>query len=106
LIALDGIGNLVAQDGHLALIDNIWPGNPEFVDEKWIQETFDREGFKLVKRVPIRAGRWWMLYLIRYGFVSISWLPRIADYELRLRSVTSGRDRWRYTNVLFLFQRR
>lgn len=106
LIAVKGSGDLVAQGGHLALVDNIWPGNPEFVEEEWIRQTFDREGFYLVKRVPIRAGRWWMLYPIRYGLVSRAWLPKIAEYELRLRSGMSGRERWRYTNVLFLFQRR
>jgi SAM-dependent methyltransferase len=105
LDVVEGSGRYLAPGGHLLVVENVWPGKKNFINEDWLLETFRNEGLELIKRIPIRAGRWWLLYLIRYGIIPRRWLPSIANYELAIRSKEDGRSQWRYTNVLFLFQK-
>jgi len=98
-----GCGKFVAPHGHLVVVDNIWKDNPNFLTEAWILNTFEKEGFKLQQRIPIRAGRWWLLYLIRYGLIPRRWFDSIAEYELRLCAKAVKFSKWRYFNVMYLF---
>jgi hypothetical protein len=64
-----------------------------------------KEGLRLVRRVPLRAARWWMIYLIRYGLIPESLYGRIADWELARMAKRQGSPRWQYWNTLFVFEK-
>ncbi|MDJ0749805.1 MAG: class I SAM-dependent methyltransferase [Woeseiaceae bacterium] len=105
LDALKGFGRYLQAGARVMVVDNVWKGNEKFVDENWLVELFRDEGLELKSRVPIRAGRWWLLYMIRYGLVPRSRFDAIADYELKLRAQQPNLSSWRYFNVLFNFRR-
>lgn len=105
LTSLRGIGSYVAPRGHLVVVDNIWPNNPEYIPEQEIVSLFKDEGFKLELRVPFRAARWWLLYLIRYGLVPKRFFDRIAEYELRKMKSLKRLPSWQYSNVFYLFKK-
>ncbi len=54
---------------------------------------------------PIRKGRWWLLYLIRYGFVPRFWFPTLAAWELRRRRAQGGEISY-YEDYLFVNRKR
>ena len=47
--------------------------------------AFKESGLECLRYYPIRKGRWWLLYLIRYGWVFDRTLPRIARWEMKKR---------------------
>jgi SAM-dependent methyltransferase len=53
---------------------------------------------------PIRNGRWWLLYLIRYGVIPKGWYHRIASYELKKRREEGDFIR-SYKDFLFLLRK-
>lgn len=105
LDAIKGVGRYVSTGGCVAVVDNVRVNHPDFLKEEDITKIMENEGLRLDQVIPIRAGRWWMIYLIRYGFVPESWLERIADYELKLREKSHKRYRWQYLNIVFLFRK-
>lgn len=66
--------------------------------------AFERHGFECVCHYPIRAGRWLILYLIRYGFIPKSLLPPIARFELFIRKINLGPNLY-YKDYLFEFKK-
>jgi len=46
-------------------------------------EAFKESKLECLQYYPIRRGRWWLLYLIRYGMIPKGWFHRIACYELK-----------------------
>ena len=105
LDSVPGFSQFLAPHASVIVVDNIWRGHDTFLDESWLMETFEKEGLELVSRVPIRAGRWWLLYMIRYGLIPRSRFDAIANYELKLRARQPKLSWWRYFNVLFHFRR-
>lgn len=103
--ATAGLGQYIAQNGLIAVVDNIRKGHLDYVSESKIIEIFKLQGLRLQKRINLRAARWWLLYLIRYGFVPISWMDSIAEYELKKRAKSNKMPRWQYTNVMFIFKK-
>lgn len=64
-------------------------------------QGFEEAKLECLKHYPIRNGRWWLLYLIRYGFIPRSWFPKIAAFELeRIRK--SEKKISYYRDYLFL----
>jgi SAM-dependent methyltransferase len=102
----EGIGRYLGDGARVVLVDNIRAKHPDFLSEEAIRGLMQHEGLRLVERVPLRAGRWWLIYLIRYGLVPESWFGRIADWELRRMARMQGTPRWQYWNVLFIFEKR
>ncbi len=100
-----GIGAYLAPQGRLVVVDNIRDGHPAYVPEADLVRRFEAEGLRLERRIPLRAGRWWVVYLIRYGFIPARWLERLADYELQKRQHQTRRPRWQYLNVMFVFRK-
>ena len=105
LDALKGFGRFLKPGGQVVVVDNIWKGNDRYIDEDWLLRSFRDEGLELESRTPIRAGRWWLLYMIRYGLVPESKFDAIAEHELQLRARQPKLSSWRYFNVLFQFRR-
>ena len=47
--------------------------------------ALEASGLDCLRHDPIRRGRWWLLYLIRYGLIPESCLSRIALWEMKKR---------------------
>jgi SAM-dependent methyltransferase len=63
--------------------DNPKMGRPTLKD---YLDAFQESKLECLQYYPIRNGRWWLLYLIRYGIMPIRFFSKIARYEiLRLR---------------------
>ena len=72
--------------GGLYLIEQVsdGPNRPwRGLDE--VTRACQGAGLAVERRRPVRKGRWWLLYLIRFGMVPPSLLERAARWELRLR---------------------
>lgn len=102
---VSGFGHYLAKDARVVLVENLRVGHPDYLPEALIIEMMQEEGLRLFERVPLRAARWWMIYLIRYGLIPESLYGRIADWELARMAKRQGSPRWQYWNVLFVFDK-
>lgn len=91
LALLTETARCLAPGGRLYLLEQVsdradrpWRGAGEVID------LCARAGLGLERKRPVRKGRWWLLYLIRYGVVPESLIDRAARYELRLREKEPG----------------
>jgi SAM-dependent methyltransferase len=100
---IKGVGRFLSPKATIVVIDNIREGHPDYLPETQIIDLFKAEGLCLEKRIPIRAGRWWPLYFIRYGLIPHSWFESIAEYELALRARNNKIPVRQYYNVLYIF---
>lgn len=105
LDVVPGFARFLAADACVLVVENVRSGHPEYLPETVIIEMMQSEGLRLIKRVPVRAARWWGIYLIRYGIIPVTWFRRIADWELDRMSRRSGVPRHQYWNVLYVFQK-
>jgi SAM-dependent methyltransferase len=105
LDVVHGLGRYVAPGGKIFLVENIRAGHPDYIPEAKIVEMMAQEDMFLVKRVPIRSARWWVIYLIRYGLIPRRFLNAIAEWELVRMERKKGAPRFQYWNVLFVFEK-
>lgn len=78
--------------------DNRMIGRPE---AKEYLQSFEAADLTCLRHHPIRNGRSWMLYLIRYGLIPRSHFPRIACHELEKVKEEKGLVRF-YKDYLFV----
>ena len=104
--ALSSLAQYLKRDGGFCLIeqasDNPKVGRPNV--EEYL-EAFKELNLECLRYYPIRKGRWWMLYLIRYGIIPKGWLHQIARYELEKRRKEKEVIRF-YKDFLFLLRGR
>jgi SAM-dependent methyltransferase len=67
-------------------------------------DAFKEAKLECLRYYPIRKGRWWMLYLIRYGMIPKGWFGQIAHYELEKRRREKGFVR-HYKDFLFVLRK-
>jgi len=93
------------KGGRFCLIEQV-SDNPKLARAtvKEYLESFQKSELKSLLFYPIRKGRWWALYLIRYGLIPKSWFPRIAHYELTKRREEKGWIRF-YKDFLFFLEK-
>jgi SAM-dependent methyltransferase len=103
LDAAKGMGRFLADGARVLLVENIRSGHPAYLTETQIVELMRQEGLSLIKRVPLRAARWCVVYLIRYGFIPEKCFSALAEWELNRMSGRQGVPRWQYWNVLLVF---
>ena len=103
LDVVPGIGRFLAPDARVLVVENIRSGHPEYLPEALITEVMQAEGLELIKRVPLRAARWWVIYLIRYGIIPTTSFSRIAEWELDRMASRTESPKWQYWNVLYVF---
>ena len=84
--------------GKLILIEQV-SDHPEVGRPRLREYLQAFEESKLIcsRYYPLRNGRWWCLYLIRYGFVPGKWFRQIASWELkrnrgRIESISYYKD--------------
>jgi len=102
---INGFGRYLAEDAQVILVENLRVENADYLPEALIIEMMQKEGLRLVRRIPLRAARWWMIYPIRYGLIPESLFGRIAEWELNRMEKRQGLPRWQYWNVLFMFEK-
>jgi SAM-dependent methyltransferase len=96
---------LVRPGGRLVVIDNLRKYDPRYLPETWFDETFARDGLRPILKVPIRASRWPIIYLIRYGLIPRCWFDAIASWELRRMGRKKRVPRFSYYNYLFVYEK-
>jgi SAM-dependent methyltransferase len=102
---LSRLAHYLKKDGRLYLIEQV-SDNPK-VRRPQIEEylrAFKESKLECFQHYPIRNGRWWLLYLIRYGLIPEGWFRRIAVWELMKTRKTKKRISY-YRDYLFLIKR-
>jgi SAM-dependent methyltransferase len=102
---LSSLTQYLRKDGKLFLIeqasDNPKAERPKV--EEYLQ-AFKESKLECLQHYPIRSGRWWLLYLIRYGMIPKGWFRRIAFWELMKNRKAKGTISY-YKDYLFLIRR-
>jgi len=81
---LSRLAQYLRKDGMFYFIEQV-SDSPK-VDRPNLKEYLDAFGSSKLESLqyyPIRSGRWWILYLIRYGLVPPKWFPQIAVWEIK-----------------------
>jgi SAM-dependent methyltransferase len=102
---LSSLAQYLKKDGMFYLIEQA-SDNPK-VERPKVEEylqAFKESKLECLQHYPIRNGRWWLLYLIRYGGIPKSWFCQIAQYELEKRRREKGFIR-SYKDFLFLLRK-
>lgn len=111
-VKAETLGNVISQlSGYLKsggrfyfieqVSDNPKVGRPKL---KEYLQTFEEAKLECLQYYPIRSGRWWLLYLIRYGIIPRRSFSRIAKNEIlncRKEEKTSSY----YQDYLFVLKR-
>ena len=102
---LSSLARCLGKDGMGYLIEQV-SENPK-VERPQVEQylkAFKESKFECLRHYPIRSCRWWLLYLIRYGFIPKNWFSRIAHHELSKRRRERGRIHG-YKDFLFLLRK-
>ncbi len=102
--ALSNLSQYLRKDGRLCVIEQA-SDNPkvERPNVKKYLQAFQESNLECLRHYPIRNGRWWMLYLIRYGMIPKGRLYQIARYELEKRRKETESIRF-YKDFLFMLR--
>ena len=105
LKTLSSLSQYLKEDGRFYLIEQA-SDDPEVKRPrvKDYLQAFQESKLRCLDYYPIRNGRWWVLYLIRYGLIPGRWFPRIASHELKKRRGEKGRIR-PYKDFLFMLKK-
>lgn len=103
---LSGLAQCSKKDGRFYLIEQA-SDNPKIERPEVEQylKAFKESKLECLRYYPIRSGRWWLLYLIRYGLIPKNWFSRIAHDELLKRRRERGRIHV-YKDFLFLLKKK
>ena len=99
------LARYLREDGKLYLIEQA-SDNPAVRRPKVKEylKALKESKLECLRYYPIRNGRWWMLYLIRYGLIPKRWFPQIAFRELTKNRQIDKRISY-YRDYLFLIKR-
>lgn len=100
------IPNYVKPGGKILIIDNIKEGDKRYIPESWFFNAFQDSGFYLSNKIPIRASRWPLIYMIRYGIVPECWFNAIAEWELNRMQKKKKAPKLSYHNYLFIYEKK
>jgi SAM-dependent methyltransferase len=99
------LSRYLKSGGRFYLIEQA-SDNPE-VERPRVEDylqAFKDSKLECLQYYPIRNGRWWLLYLIRYGMIPEGWFHRIAIWEL-MKNRKTGKHISYYKDYLFLIKR-
>jgi SAM-dependent methyltransferase len=102
---LSGLAQYLKKDGTLYLIEHV-SDSPKGGGRslKEYLDAFGSSGMECLQHYPIRKGRWWLLYLIRYGLVPHKWFSHIASWEMNKNRKREDKIAY-YRDYLFLLKR-
>jgi SAM-dependent methyltransferase len=99
------LSGYLAPGGRMCLIEQA-SGSPA-VSRPRVRDyldVFDVSSLECLRHYPVRKGRWWLLYLIRYGLVPGGLMTAIASWEVRHRKRGHGSISC-YEDHLFLLKK-
>ena len=102
---LSSLVQYLKKDGTFYFIEQV-SDSPK-VDRPSLKEFLDAFGsskMECIQYYPIRNGRWWMLYLIRYGLIPHKWFSPIASWEMNKNRKKEEKIAY-YKDYLFLLKR-
>ena len=102
---LSSLAQYLKKDGRFYFIEQV-SDSPK-VERPKVKEylqAFKESKLGCLQYYPIRNGRWWMLYLIRYGLVPHKWFPQIASWEMNKNRKREDKITY-YRDYLFLLKR-
>jgi len=102
---LSSLARYSKKDGRFYLIEQA-SDNPK-MDRPNIKnylDAFKESKLEYLQHYPVRKGRWWMLYLIRYGLVPQKWFSKIAVWEINKNRKKEDKILY-YKDYLFLLKR-
>jgi SAM-dependent methyltransferase len=102
---LSSLAQCLKKDGALYIIEHV-SDSPK-AGRRSLKEYLDAfcsSGIKCLRHYPIRKGRWWFLYLIRYGLVPHKWFSKIASWEMNKNRKREDKIT-HYRDYLFLLKR-
>jgi SAM-dependent methyltransferase len=81
---LSSLAQYLRKDGRFCFVEQA-SSNPKVhrPNLKEYLDAFSSLKMECLQYYPIRDGRWWVLYLIRYGLVPLKWFPQIAIWEIK-----------------------
>jgi SAM-dependent methyltransferase len=99
------LAQYLKEDGKFYLIEQS-SDNPKVERPKADEylQAFKESKLECLQYYPIRNGRWWMLYLIRYGVIPKRRFNQIAHYELEKRRREMGIVHF-YKEFLFMLRK-
>jgi SAM-dependent methyltransferase len=99
------LAQYLKNQGKLCLVEQV-SDNPKVSRPKLEEylQAFEESELKHLQSYPVRNGRWWMLYLIRYGLIPKGWFHRIAVWELMKNRKTEKQIPY-YKDYLFLIEK-
>ncbi|HVP80504.1 MAG TPA: class I SAM-dependent methyltransferase [Thermodesulfobacteriota bacterium] len=102
---LSSLAQYLKKDGMFCFIEQVSdspkrgrPGLKEYLD------AFGSSGMECLQHYPIRKGRWWLLYLIRYGLIPQKWFSKIAVWEMNKNRKKEDKILY-YKDFLFLLKK-
>jgi SAM-dependent methyltransferase len=103
---LSELARCLKPDGKVYLVeqvsDNPAVGRPSLSE---YLKVFEELKLEVLQRFAIRNGRWWLLYLIRYGVIPRRWFARIAKKETRRLRTDEGSPVSYYRDFLFVLKK-
>jgi SAM-dependent methyltransferase len=93
------------NEGRFYLVEQA-SDNPE-VERPRVEDylqAFKDSKLDCLQYYPIRKGRWWLLYLIRYGMIPKKWFPQVAFWELERKRKIEKNISY-YKDYLFLLKK-
>jgi cyclopropane fatty-acyl-phospholipid synthase-like methyltransferase len=102
---LSSLARCLNKDGTLCMIEHV-SDHPKAGKRslKEYLDAFGSSGMECFQHYPIRKGRWWFLYLIRYGLVPHQWFSQIASWEMKKNRKREDQGTY-YRDYLFLLKR-
>ncbi len=102
---LSSLAQYLKKDGTLYLIEHV-SDRPKLGRRslKEYLDVFGSSGMECLQHYPIRKGRWWLLYLIRYGLVPHKWFSHIASWEMKKNRKKENYISY-YKDYLFLLRK-
>ncbi len=102
---LSGLARYLRKGGLFYLIEQVSDspkvGRPNLEE---YHDAFGSSGMECLQHYPIRKGRCWFLYLIRYGLVPPKWFSQIASWEVNKIRKRDDKIPY-YKDYLFLLRR-
>jgi SAM-dependent methyltransferase len=102
---LSSLAQCVKKDGRFYFIEQVSDSpKGDRRSLKGYLDAFDSSEMDCLQHYPIRKGRWWLLYLIRYGLVPHQWFSHIASWELNKNRKREDKISY-YKDYLFQLKR-
>ncbi len=100
-----GVSRFLRPGGRIVVVDNIRKDHRAYVSDEFIRDLFMSEGLELRLVATLRTSRRFHDYLMQVGLIPRRLIASIAERELSRSENSGGVSGWRYSNVMYIFQK-